>query len=87
MCPLLVYDICYQGLIHDRANCLVSYMVPLVNVQYPAKTVVLKSENPLFLLLVQFPAFTAIEEGREDVAVEQPQFQFQGVLFQSLNWL
>ena len=65
----------------DGVNCLVSYVVPPVNAQYPAKTVVLESENPLFLLLVHFPAFTAIEEGGEEVTVEQPQFRFREYFF------
>ena len=69
----------------DRANCLVSYVVPPVNIQYPAKTDILKSENPLFLLLVQFPVFTDTQEGREDVTVEQPQFQLRRVVFRSPN--
>ena len=37
----------------DRGNCL-SYVVPP-----------LESENPLFLLLVNFQAFTSIEECRD----------------------
>ena len=83
----LAYDICYQRLMHYTANFPVSYEVTPVNVQCPAKTIVLESENPFFLLLVQFQVFTAIEQGKEDVKVEQPQFQFQGVIFQSPNWL
>ena len=71
----------------DRANYLFSYVVPPVNIQYSVKTVVLKSENLLFLLLVQFPIFTAIEEGKEYVIVEQHQSQFLGVLFQSSKLL
>ena len=77
----LLFDICCQGLMRDRTICLVSYGVPPVNIQYPAKTVVLESENPLFLLLIPFPAFTAKEKGKENVGVEQPQFQFQEYFF------
>ena len=51
---------CYQGQMRDKANCLASYVGPPANIQYPPKTVVLESENYLSLLLVQFPAFTAI---------------------------
>ena len=52
-------------------------VVPPDNIRIPAETVVIESENPLFLLLFEFPAFTAIEGGREDVTVEQPQFSFR----------